>query len=320
MLDLEHLQKLHIGRKPWGQLTVANLGLSWDYRLPRRTRIELVDDHHLPSDRPVMLAMNHTDSYNYWPFQYQLYRNRNQFCCAWVKGKYYESALMGWFMDKCDNIPLPSRGYVLTTEFRKAVGRAPDEAEYRALRDLVDADGVVEPPPEVRRFLARKGGTEAFVSDFEALWSAMAHEVERLSREAVGHGHHLLVFPQGTRSKRLPRGHGGMMQVVQRLGLDVVPIGCNGSDKVYPSRKPFARGGHIVYRFGAPLRLEGPELGPHRVTAEFTPFTPGAHEHRAAFQAATDVIMDRINLLLDPEYQYAPDGESDGVSGVNRFV
>lgn len=319
MLDLERLRKLHISRKPWGQLAVANLGLSWDYRLPRRTRIDMEQLDNLPQ-RPAMLAMNHTDRYNYWPLQYQLYRARKQFCCAWVKGKYYESAMMGWFMDRCDNIPLPSRGYVLTTEFRRGVGRTPDESEYRALRDLVDGDGVVAPPPEVRRFLERRGGAEAFRNDYEILWVAMAREVERLSGEAIEAGHHLMVFPQGTRSIRLSKGHVGMMQIVQRLGIDVVPVGCNGSDKVYPGGKPFARGGHIVYRFGEALSIDGPELGPHRVTQEYTPFTPSANPFRERFQAATDLVMDRINGLLDPEYQFSADGSSDGVAGVNRFV
>ena len=30
--------------------------------------------------------------------------------------------------------------------------------------------------------------------------------------------------------------------------------------------------------------------------------------------------MDHINELVDPEYQYAEDKVSDGVSGVERFV
>lgn len=319
MLDLEHLQRLHINRKPWGQLTVANLALSWDYRLPKRTQIDLVNPERLP-DRPVMIAMNHTDSYNYWPLQYQLYRQRSRFCCAWVKGKYYEKPMLAWFMDWCDNIPLPSRGYVLTTEFRKTIGRSPDEAEYRGLRGLIDGQEAQDPPPELRRFLTRRGGPEAFKSDFEILWVAMSRQVERLSREAVERGHSLLVFPQGTRSKRLSHGHDGMMQMAQLLGLDIMPIGCNGSDRVYPGNSPLAKGGHIIYRFGELLSLDGPEIGPHRVRADFAPFTPEANPYREKFKAATEVVMQRINLLLDEEYQFSEDRQSDGVAGMNRFL
>jgi hypothetical protein len=34
----------------------------------------------------------------------------------------------------------------------------------------------------------------------------------------------------------------------------------------------------------------------------------------------TDVVMDHINELVDPEYRYSDDRSSDGVSGVERFV
>ncbi len=45
-----------------------------------------------------------------------------------------------------------------------------------------------------------------------------------------------------------------------------------------------------------------------------------AAAHREAFQSMTDVVMDHINELVDPEYRYSQDRSSDGVSGVERFV
>jgi 1-acyl-sn-glycerol-3-phosphate acyltransferase len=109
-------------------------------------------------------------------------------------------------------------------------------------------------------------------------------------------------------------------QVAQHLGVDVVPVGCNGSNLVYPANSPFAKGGRIVYRIGEPLGLEGSELREYRVTEPFRPFTLEAAVHREAFQGMTDVVMDRINELLDPEYQYADERTSDGVHGMDRFV
>ncbi len=321
MLDLDRLKHLSIRKTPWGQLTMANLVLSVDYRLPRKTEIIFEGLEHFPRDRPVFIAMNHTDRYNYWPFQYRLYREGCGFTAAWVKGKYYENRLMGWFMDSCTNIPLPSRGYVISTEFRKAMKRAPNEREYRALRDLVDGRPVEGVPDSAQLFIDERGGAEALSEAFEALWLQMVAEVVRLNREAVAQGHSPLVFPQGTRSKRLSRGHIGMAQMSQVLGVDILPVGCNGSDRAYPAGSPFSKGGRIVYRFGAPLALDGPELGPHRVRAPFSPFTQAAATaHGAQFQAITDVVMDRINGLLDPEYQFSEDGASDGVRGVNRFL
>ncbi|MBW2394163.1 MAG: hypothetical protein JRG95_07820, partial [Deltaproteobacteria bacterium] len=100
----------------------------------------------------------------------------------------------------------------------------------------------------------------------------------------------------------------------------IVPVGCNGSDGLYPGASPFSSGGKVVYRIGAPIRLEGPELAPFRVTEPFHPFTLEAGIHREAFQGMTDVVMDHINELLDEPYQYGDDHGSDGVSGMDRFV
>jgi 1-acyl-sn-glycerol-3-phosphate acyltransferase len=320
MLDLARLKKLRINRNPWGQKTMANVVLGPDYRLPRRTVIDIEGLENLP-DRPVIFAMNHTDMYNYWPFQYALYRQHGRFTCAWVKGKYYSHKAMAWFMGWCDNIPLPSRGYVLTTEFTRDMKRGLEEREYRALRTLIDGDYDISLPSGAAVFVEGRGGVEAFINAFEVLWVQMVDEVVRLNREAIAFGHSPLVFPQGTRSKRLCKGHVGLAQISQLLGIDIVPVGCNGSDKVYPGNSPFSIGGRIVYRVGKPLELSGPELGPHRICAPFSPFTREAMAaHGPAFEAITEIMMDRINELLDPEYQYSADRASDGVQGVNRFA
>lgn len=315
MLDLARLKRVRLHKTPWGQLFVAEL-LRIDYAVPRRTEIALEGTQHLEPGHSYILAMNHTDRYNYWPLQYQLYRQRLGYTATWVKGKYYENAFIGAFMDSMNNIPLPSRGYVITTQFRSAVGRTPTSEEYRALRDL--ADGVTTEAPAA--LAATIGDMKAFLRGFSDVFDRMIEEVMRLNRQALELGQHLLVFPQGTRSIRLSRGHIGVAQVAQHLGVDVVPVGCNGSDRVYPGNSPFAVGGRIVYRIGAPLRLDGPELAAFRVTQPFRPFTLEAGFARDAFQGMTDVVMDHINELLDPEYRYSEDRGSGGVTGMDRFV
>ena len=324
MLDLERLKKIKMGHPPWGQIVLANTALFLSYRLPRKTRIDLEGLENLPTDRRVFLVMNHTDKYNYWPLQYALYRQGFGFTATWVKGKNYEAPALGWFMDTMSNIPLPSRGYVLTTEFRKQTGRVPDEGEYRALRALLNDGALPEDAPAgARAFLEAKGGPERFVASFTELFGQMIDEVTRITGRALRGGYHILVFPQGTRSVRLSRGHTGMAMMSQALGADIVPVGCNGSDHVYPGDSPWAgsKGGHITYRIGKPLLIDGPELGPHRVTERFTPLTDAAAEaHGPAFRAITDIVMDKINALVDPRYQFAEDQESDGVQGINRFV
>ena len=311
------------------------------YRFPRKTEIVIEGLERIPRDRSVFFAMNHTDRYNYWPFQYALHRTgEHRYVATWVKGKYYENPAIAWFMDRTNNIPLPSRGYVLTTEFRRTVGRVPTEDEYRKLRDLADANLAAQQAafaaasPELRRFLEAqgadpylepitKGGREPiFLPRFEELFDRMIEEVVRLNREALTtYACHVLVFPQGTRSKRLSRGHTGLAQMSQRIGAAIIPVGVSGSDRVYPGGSPWASGGRAVYRVGPLLEVDGPELGAHRVREDFTPLSREAvARHGEKFRAITDVVMDHIDALLDPEYQRAESGESDGVRGIRRFV
>lgn len=326
MLDLERLRRIKLHRRPIGQRLVAELVLRADYRFPRKTEIVLEGVDNIPRDRGVYFAMNHTDRYNYWPFQYQMYRRGDlRFTATWVKGKYYENRLMAAFLDANNNIPLPSRGYVITTEFRKAMKRVPSEDEYRVLRELIDGERRVDDatamPPGLADFLTREGGAERFVERFENHFAAMMGEVVRLTMSALDElDLNVLVFPQGTRSRRLSRGHTGLMHMAQHTGHAIVPVGCNGSDLAYPGGSPFSKGGRIVYRIGRPLELDGPELGEHRVRERYVPFSRDTQPLEPRFAAATAVVMDHIDALLDPEYRYSEDQQSDGVKSGRRFL
>lgn len=322
MLNLERMKRVRLARRPLGQVLMANVVLRADYAFPHRTEIVLEGVENLPG-HPVMFAMNHTDRYNYWPFQYELYRQGLGFTAAWVKGKYYESRPIGWFMDHCNNIPLPSRGYVIATDFREKVGRVPTNAEYRLLRDIVDHERSLDDPlPEgtsadVSDYL----GGGAFLARFEQLFNAMMSEVMRLCRVAMEDmGSHLLVFPQGTRSKRLIAGHTGLVQVAQHLGATIVPVGCNGSDRLYPGNSPLSRGGRVVYRLGRPLTPDDPEFQPFAVPRAALPFSrESTAQYDRQYQAMTQIVMDRIDGLLEPEYQRR-DGDEPESGSVSRFV
>ena len=108
-------------RSPIGQRLVAYLLLGPNYHLPPAVDVVFEGTEHVPEE-PVIFAMNHTDRYNYWPFQWQLWREGRGFTATWVKGKYYENRLLGAFMDSMNNIPLPSRGYVFSSQFRQRIG------------------------------------------------------------------------------------------------------------------------------------------------------------------------------------------------------
>jgi hypothetical protein len=206
------------------------------------------------------------------------------------------------------NIPLSSRGYVLSTQFKEAFNRGPTSDEYRFLRNLLDEkieiseECLLQTTPECRQFLSpspiqRLHGIEKYFNN-------LCEEVVRLNQKALSLGHHILVFPQGTRSKKMTKGHVGIAQMTQKLGIDIIPVGCNGSDKCYPGNSPFAKGGKITYRVGKPIRIDGDEIGQYRINEEFIPFSKVAEQsYGQRFRSITDVVMSRINELLDDEYK-----------------
>jgi 1-acyl-sn-glycerol-3-phosphate acyltransferase len=332
MIDLRRLEKLRLHRRPFGQVALAETLMRIDYRWPRPTEIILEGAGNIPADRPVFFAMNHTDRYNYWPFQYQMYRTgMPRFTATWVKGKYYENAIMARFFDQTNNIPVPSRGYVITVEYKKLLRKPPADNAYRTLRDIVDGKSLPALDTlgaDVAEFVRAFGGgepaqdTQTFRERFDTLFDAMMREVVRLNRAALfTYDLNVLVFPEGTRSLRLQRGFTGLMQMAQAVGVDIVCVGSNGADKAYPGNSPFSKGGRIVYRIAPPLSLDGPELSPYRVREEYTPFTRAATErHGEAFEGATRVMMSRLNDLLDPEYRAAGDSSGTATQGVARFM
>ncbi len=323
MIDLERLNKIHLKPKPRFQRLIATFGLLPNYNWPgRKTSIIFEGEDNVPRAGGCIFVMNHTDRYNYWPFQYMLWRKGLGFTAAWVKGKYYENPMMAWFMDAANNIPLPSKGYVLSKDFQLAMQRDPEKTEYETLKSYtdgkIDADEAARQGGEgLREFLARDWPAGNYADDLENRFRAMMQRVLQITREGLAKGLSLLVFPQGTRSITLTRGHTGVAQVVLDTNAPVVPVGCNGSDHAYPGSSPFSVGGTIIYRIGKPLTVEG-DLKPFRINEPFVPFTQSAEKHHQTFRKLTDLMMDRINELLDPRYQYATDAHL--AKGSDRFL
>ncbi|MFO0690701.1 MAG: lysophospholipid acyltransferase family protein [Myxococcota bacterium] len=331
MLDLPLLQRLRLVRHPRSQRIMGRL-LALNYGWLPGVAIEIEGEERIP-DQPVLFAMNHTDRYNYFPFQYRLWRDRDRFTATWVKGKYYESVLLARFMESMLQLPTVSRGYLIAKDFLAAIGRRPSEAEYGALRSAVDARAMggrapLPAPPQVPEALYRPGRNplglafEPSVGDYAdyigRLFAAMMARFVELNREAVAIGLDLLVFPQGTRSKRLLPGHDGIGQMALHLQIPIVPVGCNGADLVYPGASPFARRGRIVYRVGEPI--DQAELRAFHGGEDFAPFSAEAERrHGAAFAGVAALVTERIDALLDPEYRLAPE-EGATSRGVERFV
>ena len=192
MVTLDSMQRLDLRRYPRLQVLTVNVVLRPDYAFPRKTEIVVEGIERLSSASPVFIAMNHTDRYNGFPFQAELYREERGFTCPWTKAKYFKYPPLTWFLLTANGIPVPSRGYILASEYRRHVGRYPDHHEYAALAGIVDAAaGGKEAAPA-----SLPGAVGAFLSSYarehpmgfrRRFWlqyEGMMAEVVRLTRRA----------------------------------------------------------------------------------------------------------------------------------------
>lgn len=331
MLDLARMDRIRLSATPLFQRVIGYGVLLPNYDLPPRVRIDFEGLENVP-DEPVIFAMNHTDRFNYWPFQYAWWRRRGRFTATWVKGKYYERTVVGRLMEMANNIPTVSRGYLITKDFMSTLSRRPSDEEYASVRAWVDgvARGEEREPPEdiPRRLLEEprdllgrrfRPTRESYAVAIDDLFRLMMRRFVELNEEAAELGLDLLIFPQGTRSKRLSKGRVGLSQIAMHLDRAVVPVGCSGTDRLYPGSSPIAKPGRAVYRFGPPLRREDAVAWVARDA--FEPFSAAAErDHGAEFQAYADDVMARIEPLVDPEYRFGSSETSGGVVGSDRFV
>lgn len=331
MIDEGHLTRLRLWKRPLGQRVFASIFLMPNYTLPPVTRIVLEGVANIPRDRAVMFALNHTDRYNYWPFQYKMWRQGNlPFTTTWVKGKYYENKWLGWFFDQCNNIPLPSRGYLILQDARAVLHHKLNDREYRMLRDLVDgklqqADVADAVGADVRRLLTEprrdfQPADESYAAFMQRWNDRLMGLVEKRTLEALFRKHnHVIVFPQGTRSKRLLPGKPGLAQFALRHEVPVVPVGSMGSEEAYPGGNPWARGATCLYRIGRPLTVDE-ALADCRIEKPYAPFTREAEIYAERFERATARITAAINELLEDPYKMDEASEDDARPRTDRLI
>ncbi len=323
------LKDAYLKSKPTIQIAIGGGFLIPLYAI-KRLKIEFEGFENIP-DRPVIFAMNHTDRYNYWPFQLKLWRlsrkvgRKHPFTATWVKGKYYENRWVGNFMRLTGNIPVPSKGYLLAKDFASVFGKKEklNPEDFALLKDYVDGSVDEDKLKDTKDkrvielittphdgFDPKKHTYREYINE---LFFRLMKLVRQLNYDAMyNKGLNLIIFPEGTRSKRLIRGKPGIAQMALSLKAPVVPVGCNGSDKVYTRDAPWIESnGRIVYRIGKPIILH--QMDEFKIAENFVPFTPQTEKMKALFQKATDMIMERINDLLDDEYKgdFTRDKEKD---------
>ena len=301
------------------------------------TRVALEGIEHFPTS-PAILACNSTHKMDWFFFQ-ELFMNLGLRAPIISKGKNWHEPMARFGCQFLDALPMVSRGYILSVDLKEVLRERPDEALYRAVREHLDRDAALdEGDPRVEaildtprdilgaRFDPRQGSYRTFI---EMLYFRFQNEhLLRMSREMVRQKHHIHIYPQGTVSSRLSRGRVGAVELAIALDVPIVPMGLSGAPEVFLSDSlPLLRGGVVTLRIGEPMTAqELMDASPQSALLEpipetFRPFHPrDERQHHDTLQAMTDVLMDQINDLLDPPYQWASSKESDGKQGVKRFI
>lgn len=301
--------------------TVA-LGASIVYRLGG-VRVVFENPEHM-GDAPSVIMMNHSHLYDWLPVRLEMFRRYGRMCANLVKPLPYQQTLQGHFLHATGNVPIASRGYVLIADFRLLHGRKPTEAEYRNLRDRIDGRGELrgEATPEVERALteprdmlgrAFDPATESYGHAVQDVFRRFAVRTAELADNAMRQRSWLLVTPQGVVNSRLTPARIGALQFAHHLDRPIVPCGVSGVRECFPGGILKPAGGTITVRFGQPFRFRLPD--DHRIFEKAS-----EDRNRGLIEAEGQRMMQRINDLLDPQYQWDEDPEGDGLKGVGRFV
>ena len=315
MVNIEFLDKINLATSPWAQKFVARAILDPNYHLFAKVKIEMDNIDNIPKGEPVIFAMNHTDRFNYWPFQYKLCRAKvYPFTTVWVKGTYFNNKFLGQLLKLCNTFPVPSKGYIIQELFKKTFQRSTTRDEYRMLKDLLDQkitlpDVLHNASQEVRDLLSDRwdlmsGAGTPFLQFIENDYYMMMEKVAQISLGALFEKKlSVIIFPEGTRSVRLSEGRSGIAQLALNSEKAVIPVGCNGSETVYPGSSPLARSGMITYRIGKPMTVHD-HFKKFRIKEKFKLFSKESQQkYKETFEAATDAIMKNIDLLLDDRYR-----------------
>ncbi|TDP63593.1 lysophospholipid acyltransferase family protein [Bradymonas sediminis] len=292
------------------------------FGLPRRTKLVLEGEENLPST-PALFAPNHSHKFDFLPLRYLLLK-RKMHLVTWIKAREFKDPRMAKVLWTMGNIPLSSRGFLISADFESLVGRRPTEEEYRRLRACVD-EGHSLPRGEVyERMLTTPRemlgvsfdpGVMTYRQAQRGLYYRVMQGTLKLARECMGEGHHMHFYPQGAVSSRLTPGKVGVIEAALALDLPIIPVGISGCRETFVGQGALTRKGVIRVEIGAPIHVDRAQYG-----AGFRPFHPDDEDgFRELLQADADRVMARINDLVDPAYRFSEEAEYDGKRGIARF-
>ena len=305
MIDIDYLKKIKLATNPFGQRFLGNLLLLPNYRIFAKVDIQVENIERIPRGENVIFAMNHTDRFNYWPFQYKLWKSKEfPFTTVWVKAKYYKNAFLAKGLDLCNLIPVPSMGYLIEEFYRKRFNRRMDKGLYRIVKDMIDGRLEAAGPQERAAIEALQAMGEQFAEFIRGYYEEIMTKVAELSRMALCEKNlNLIIFPEGTRSLKLAEGRTGLAQLALHTKKRIVPVACNNSETVYTGSLPIARSGRITYRIGEPLSVFD-QLQTFRIYEPFTLFSRESQQrYREQFEGVTRIVMASIDGMLDEKYR-----------------
>jgi 1-acyl-sn-glycerol-3-phosphate acyltransferase len=315
MVNIKFLDNINLVTSPWGQKFMAHAVLGPNYHLFAKVKIKMENIENIPKGEPVIFAMNHTDRFNYWPFQYKLWSTKDYpFTTVWVKGTYFNNKILGQLLKLCNTFPVPSKGYIIRELFKQTYQRTTTRDEYRMIKDLLDnkislPDVLHSATREVRDLLSENWDRmshagASFLQFIDNNYYTMMERVAQISLGALFEKKlSIIIFPEGTRSVKLAEGRSGIAQLALHCEKAVIPVGCNGSETVYPGSSPIAKSGTITYRIGKPMTVHD-DFKEFRIKEKFNLFSKESQQkYKEVFDAATQVIMQNIGSLLDDRYR-----------------
>ena len=306
---------------PWIHLTA--LGGKLVFGLQPSLKLEL-DGVDLIPDYPCIVATNHTHNYDFLPLRYLFFQRKNIQLSTWIKARAWQGKALIHYLSKTANVPIASRGYVISGDFMKLIGRKPTDQEYRVLRDHLD-QGAPLPDGEVFERL-QQSPRDIFDTPFSPTQHSYRDAVEacfmefmdaslEVAQRVLDAGGFQHVNPQGTRSSRLTMGKPGVMHIAAALQVPILPVTILGMRSALPNQGLKSSGGTIVVKCGTPYR---PDLS--CLSTTYRPFAVPDGQDQAVIDRALIELMERLNELCDEEHGMRDDYISDGKTGVARFL
>lgn len=309
MIDIEYLKRITVVSRPFAHKALANLLLWPNYHLFANVDIRIENIERIPTDESVIFAMNHTDRFNYWPFQYRLLRAKKfPFTTVWVKGKYYKNEMLAKGLDICHLIPVPSMGYLIEEYYRKHFQKKMDRGLYRTVKDIIEGKIAEFGPNERGALDAIQAMGDNFAQFVHEQYDGIMEKVAALSRSALLEKRlSVIIFPEGTRSVKLAEGRTGVAQLALSTEKKIIPVACNNSDEVYTGSLPFAKSGRITYRVGEPLSVQD-KLKEYRIAEPFRLLSrESQRRYKEQFEGVTKIVMESIEAMLDEKYRQKPE-------------